>query len=413
MFASVAWRVLAIAVVLYLAMGQAWILRADLAALQARSVQPAHLDIWFSLREGLTPVCGLLALIGVALGMGAGTIFSRPNPPRRRPYWLFVPLAAAVAILFVGLPGGWWGAITQLILIALEAVSNAMRPPAPGLPGSLSSRMLRAGVETIPAAVACLGLALVVARDFELTRRGQPWATSRRGWAIRVAWLVAAAASAAVVAFIAIPTVHPHWFGGIRMVLEPRIVVLVLAAFGLFSAGLAARTLEPPPAAERPPWLGWFMRSATMAVLAIVLLTALNHLPAAAQMEPGLPPIVARAYDLIGRLNVWLWSWLPDAFAIEAANWLQPDRQTWAFAMAIVTLLVLELSLHRGARERPAPFDAVAESPGRLSRFLWLTAALTTLCIAALPTLTVLGQVIIHMHFMHDHWSRYGWPSPF
>jgi hypothetical protein len=155
------------------------------------------------------------------------------------------------------------------------------------------------------------------------------------------------------------------------------------------------------------------MRLAMLAALAIVSLTALNHLPAAAQIEPGLPPIVVRAYDLIGRVKAGLWSWLPDAFVIQALEWLQPDRLAWAFAMAIVTLLVVELTLHRAAREQPAPFDAVAESPGRLSRFLWLTTALTTLCVAALPTLAVLGQVIIHIRLMHDQWDRDGWPSPF
>src|SRR5262245_12850030 len=104
----------------------------------------------------LTPVCAVLAMIGLALGMGAGLALGRSDRRRRRPYWLFVPLAALVAVLFMGLPNAWWSLITQLILIALEAVNNAMPPPHRAPPDGLSVRLLRAGIEAVPAALACL-----------------------------------------------------------------------------------------------------------------------------------------------------------------------------------------------------------------------------------------------------------------
>src|SRR5262249_50426665 len=151
----------------------------------------------------------ILAMIGVALGMGAGLTFARSDPKRPRPYWLFVPLAALAGLLFMGQPGGWWAVIPQLILVALEAVYNAMPPPEPRLPGSLSARLLRAGIEAIPAALACLWLALVAAHDFERTRRARPWATTRGGWILRLLSLVAALAAGIVVVLVAIPTMHP------------------------------------------------------------------------------------------------------------------------------------------------------------------------------------------------------------
>jgi hypothetical protein len=85
----------------------------------------------------------------------------------------------------------------------------------------------------------------------------------------------------------------------------------------------------------------------------------------------------------------------------------------WTLSMAVVALFILELSLARAGRPQPVPFDAVAQSPGRRARFLWLTAALTTVCLAALPTLAVLSQAIIDIRFHIDRWMTFGWPSPF
>src|ERR1017187_6546264 len=48
--------------------------------------------------QALFPVCGLLAILGLALGMGAGFLLPGSSPARRRPYWLFVALAAVNAL---------------------------------------------------------------------------------------------------------------------------------------------------------------------------------------------------------------------------------------------------------------------------------------------------------------------------
>jgi hypothetical protein len=408
----IAWRAAAIVLLLSLAMGQSGILRVNPSAFDNR-LSEVFGETRYHLREALLPICTILASIGLALGAGAGVVFARPNRQRPRPYWLFVPLAALASVLFLGNPDGWWGLISHLVLVALEAVSNAMPPPAARLSGSLSTRLLLAGIEAVPAAVACLGLAMVVARDFERARRAEPWATARGGWILRILLLVTAASAGTLAAFVAVPTVQPHWFDGFRKVLEPDVIAIILAGFGALSAGLAARTLVPASVGERPTWQRRLSATVPLVLPTILLLSALNHFPSAAQIEPNVPTGVGRFCDWVGRVNAWLWSWVPDPVVAQLTGWLEPDRLAWTLSMGLVALLVVELSLSRAGRTHPVPFDAVAGAPGLPVRFLWLTGALTTVCVASLPILAVLGQAIIDIRFHIDRWMIEGWPSPF
>jgi hypothetical protein len=414
LLASMAWRAVAIALLIGLTMRESRILRVDSGAFEARSAVQPEWRYWYQLREMLIPICAILAMIGVALGAGAGRVFGRSDPGRRRPYWLFVPLAAIVGVLIMGLPYGWWAIITQLVLIALEAVNNAMRPEYRATSGSLSARLLRAGIEAVPAALACLWLALVVARDFERQRRAEPWATTRGGWLVRILSLATALATGAFGGLVAIPTVSPRWLDGIREVLQPEVIAIVLAGFSVFAAGLAARALMPSTATEGPRWAARLLAAAVpLGLLALVLVSALQCLPASTQLDPAVPSIIGRVCDLLREVPAWIWSLIPDSGQISFAAWLDPERLAWTLATAAVGLFILELSVSRTGGEQPAPFDAIAETPGGLGRFIWLTAALTAVCLVALPTLAVLGQVIVHIRWRIDDWAVNGWPSPF
>jgi hypothetical protein len=414
LLASMGWRALAIVFLIGLTMRESRILRVDYGAFEARSSAEPWWRYWYQLREMLIPICAILAMIGVALGAGAGRAFGRSDPGRRRPYWLFVPLAAIVGVLIMGLPYGWWSMITQLVLLAIEAVNNAMRPEYRATSGSLSVRLLRAGIEAVPAALACLWLALVVAHDFERQRRAEPWAATWGGWLLRVLSLATALATGAVVGLVTIPTVSPRWLDGIREVLEPEIIAIVIAGFAIFAAGLAARALTPSTVTEGPRWTSRLLAAAVpCGLLALILVSALQCLPPSTQLDPAVPSIVGRVCDLVREVLGWILSLIPDSGQINFAAWLDPERLAWTLATAAVALFIVELSVSRPSGDQPAPFDTVAETTGGMGRFFWLTAALTAVCLVALPTLAVLGQVIVHIRFWIDDWAVNGWPSPF
>jgi hypothetical protein len=413
LLASLAWRGLAIVLLLGLAMREFEILRIKFEMLQARSDVQVDWRSWYGVRETLVPVVAVLAVIGLALGAGAGDTFARSGPRRWRPYWLFVPLAALAGLLFLGQSNGWWTIVAQLVVIALEAVNNAMRPAYQATSDALSARMLRAGIEAIPAAVACLWLALVVARDFDRERRGRPWATTRGGWILRIASLAMALAAGVFAALVAIPTIQPHLFHGFGRILEREVVGMVLLGFGGLSAGLAARALTPPTDAIRPRWMTRLGTVVFLVLMSVILVSALESLPSSTQLDPAVPAIIGRICDLAREVPAWIWSLVPDSGGFSLAALLEPERLTWILAISAVAFLLLELAVSRNPMERPAPFDAIAVSRDRLARFLWLTVALTAVCLVALPTLIVLSQVMVHIRFMIDNWMTFGWPSPF
>ena len=340
------WRILAIALLLCFATRESWILRMNPRALNVRwSVEVAWYE-WYELRDRLIPVCAILVLIGLALGMGAGASFTRPRTGRPRPYWLFVPLAVIAAALFLGQSAGGWS-VVQLILCALEGVNNATKPAYRATSSGLSERLLRAGTETVPAALACLWLALLVARDFERARRGEPWAMTRGGWVLRLLSLGAVLASGIVVAFVAIPTMHPHLFDGFRKVLEPEILAIILAGFGTVAAGLAARTLVPRPTREKPRWLRRLSAVAPFVLIAIILLSAWRCLPASTQLDPAVPAVVGRLCDSVAAFNIWLESLLPEGVVLVATAWRELEPLACTLSMIVVASFVLELTFSR------------------------------------------------------------------
>jgi hypothetical protein len=151
----------------------------------------------------------------------------------------------------------------------------------------------------------------------------------------------------------------------------------------------------------------------TLLLMAVIVVSALECLPPSAQLDPAVPWIVGRACDLGREVPAWVRSLIPDSGRMNLDPWIEPERLAWTLAIAVVAWLLLELATDRTREDRPAPFDAMAESPGRLARFLWLTTALTAVCLVALPTLIVLSQVMVHIRCMIDDWMANGWPSPF
>ncbi len=409
--ASMAWRALAVVLLIHFVLMESDVLRIDLATRRSPTWWGRGWDEWYEVRERLVPTCAILAMFGMAVGMGAGVVLARPEPRRPRPYWLFVPLAALVAVLFLAVPGDY-AIVPQFILVVLEFVNNAMPPPGQYTSASLSARMLRAGIEAVPAALAIVGLALIVARDFQRAGRSVAWATTRGGWVVRLLALAAAGAAGTGMVLVGIPTMSPRFLDGFRHVLDPEGMLIMLIGFGTFAAGLAARAVVPRPPCERSPWSRRLSNVLLLGMMVILVSSALRCLPSSQAIDTQLPPIFARLLEGVEAAGVWFLGLFPYSLGDGILAWLSPERLLWILPMAGLALFLIELALRPPAFRTP-PFDQVAGSPGRLVRFIWLTVALTVVCLAAVPTLIVLGQVILHIRLGISTWTVRGWPSPF
>jgi hypothetical protein len=409
--ASMAWRVLAILLLLQFVIQESGVLRVDMATRNALRSETTGWYERYTLREVLVPVCAILAMFGVAVGMGAGTALARPEPRRPRPSWLFVPLAAIAGMLIVALPN-MYNFIPCILLVAMEGVNNALPPGSRYTTASLSVRMLRAGIVAVPAALAITGLAMIVARDFGRAGRSLPWATTRLGWSVRLIALALALVAGTAMAIVGIPMMSPLWLDGFGQVLDPEVVMTILAGFGTLAVGLAARAVVPRPASERPRWLRRLSFVLPIGMMGIVLLSVLTCLPSATEIDPELPPIVGRLLAGVGEVHGRVWDVLPDPLVIVLQESLAPNHVVWILSAAGLAVFLVELAM-RPPGLRTTPFDLVAGEPGRLVRFIWLSAALIVVCVAAVPTLIVVGQVILHIRLGISTWTVRGWPSPF
>jgi hypothetical protein len=356
------------------------------------------------LRQGLLPVCGALAIAGLALGMGAGAVFDEPLPRRRRPAWLFVPLVGLIGVLLV--VESDYSLIAYLVIVAVEAVSNAMYHasyPGPGL----SARLLSAGADAIVACVFCASLGMILASDFERARRAEPWATTRVGRALRIVLLLATAAAGTYLMKVSIPRIHHALAEGLFQVLTPGVGCWIVTGVGALAMGLAARTIVPRSSRGGPAWLVWVSRLFRFGLMAVLLLSALKHLPASTQMPPGIPPSIGWAIDVVGQAQAQAWSLLPYPVVVALTYCLEPDQLRWLIAVVFVSPLVIELVVRR-TTDQEAPFDVAFRSPLTVTELTWLTVALVVVCLVALPTLIVAGQAGLHIRLNLVDWMRLG-----
>ena len=369
--ASMAWRALAVVLLIHFVLMESDILRTDFATRTSPGWWRRGWGEWYEARERLVPTCAILAMFGIALGMGAGVVLARPEPRRPRPYWLFVPLAALAAVLFFVVPSNY-SLVPQLILVALEAVNNAMPPLGRYTSADLSARMLRAGIEAVPAALAIVGLALIVAHDFQRAGRSVAWATTRGGWVVRLLALAAAGAAGMGMALVGIPTMSPRFLDGFWHVLDPEGMLIMLIGFGTFAAGLAARAVVPRPPREESRWSRRLSNVLLLGMMVIVVSSALRCLPSSQAIDPETPAILVRLLDGVEAAGIWFMGLFSDSVGDEILAWLSPERLLWILPMAGLALFLIELALRPPAFRTP-PFDQVAGSPGRLVRFIWLS----------------------------------------
>ncbi len=317
---SMAWRIVAVVLLIGFVAEEWSVLRMDYLTMTDLSMIRPGWQSLYSVRESLFPICGLLAILGLTLGLSAGAMLEGPTTRHRRPYWLFVPLAALAGLLFLAQPG-WWSLIPQMVLVALQAVSNAMFHSLVRTPG-IATRLLRAGIDASVAGLICLTLALIVAHDFERARRGEPWATTRRGWLFRLFSLITTMVTGTYVGLVSIRTIHPFIADGFRDELGPIEVSMLLCGFGLFAAGLAARSIGGHPARERPQWLVRLATLLKLMTLSLVLFSALRYLPSSSQFDTDVPPFVGRLVDTVGGIHLRLWRGSPiRSWTMSSSGW--------------------------------------------------------------------------------------------
>ena len=75
--------------------------------------------------------------------------------------------------------------------------------------------------------------------------------------------------------------------------------------------------------------------------------------------------------------------------------------------MVFVSILVIELVVRRTVAEL-APFDAAFGTRRSVIELVWLTVALTAVCLVALPILIVASQAGLHIRVNLADWMTHG-----
>ena len=207
----------------------------------------------YELRENLLPLCGLLMVIGLLVGM------QPPAPLSRRPVhsaWFGVGLAATLGIAVIASYMTIW----HLIIVALESISNAMQAVADVHHHlsrervSLAARIDGASGPAALAVAATLATAEWVARDLRrassITR---DQSLTRFGRLYRFATFMAMVLAAAHLVRTTIPHIH-KWLSGVWLVIGAGEVAWVLAALATLAAGIVARAIgRSASVVERAP----------------------------------------------------------------------------------------------------------------------------------------------------------------
>jgi hypothetical protein len=403
---AILWRALGIGFLFWFISEESQLLRLDLQAEVQLGGMIAGWGPRYRAYQNLLPLCALLAMIGLLLGMGAGGFLDEPEPRRPRPAGFSAVLGAIAGVLVMAIPV-FHGVIPYLVVIAIEAVHNAMhhrRVPGP----SLSARLLEGGFQAGVSWIACVALAVVLARDFDRARRGIPWSTTRSGWHFRVGLLGIAAASGLSVGLYTVPAIHPELAEGLKQILSPAIVGMIVCGFGLFGAGMAARSVCPRQSGEKPHWMVRFSTIIRGIVLVLAVLWFLINAPGAPTLDPDIPRVFGLVNMVLSTISR-MWGLFPDAFVAGLFSAFTLANVLWITIGLGLLLLLVELAI-RPAGTVDAPFDRLVLDRAIAGRFAWLVAGLVVVALAALPTFFVAGMALLHLRMFGGTFWVYGWP---
>jgi len=383
---AVAWRLGAAVLLGLFAVAETSLLHIDH---EGRSIYD-YLD-WHSPKMEILANGAVLGMVGVVLGLSAG--HPRLRSPGRE--WLPVAFSAAVGALLAAVYCDIY--FVNWLVHSGPRLDRMEHPDLANLarPG-LHDRVIRAGLEFIPALAACLFSGVVISR--ELRRPAQPLArgSSRVRGLLLVLAAVTPAAGGGWLLWSAISSLDESLVRGFWITFRPPHVLAAGLGLAALAVGIAARAAdrpggeEPRPVASRPSrsLFGLLGRAAVVLVL--------------------LDFIASRVVDAAGRRGIhewpwlgwtdaaiaWLWPHLPRAFTRDIWSIIGPSFLPFRLAEAWLAWRILHLM---ATTDRPeiAPIDASLGEPAACRRLALRSVMLTILMIAALPTFLLWGVVLV------------------
>jgi hypothetical protein len=395
------WRIFAMGGVLWSVAQVASDLRADGAdfALAPVDRQRAAMSL------DVDPLVAMLGLIGLIL---IASPIRRPRSGVVRRGWKSWPLVLVLTVASLFLVAEGHGIIPYLVLIAIEAVQNAMRN-APLVPRPiLFDRLDVAGLESLPGLVGCFLTAVWLDDDLR-GATGDPVAARRpRSWfgvLARAATVILAAVGSASVVFVSIPKLSLPVAEGLATIVDPSTAVTIVIGFSALAAGIAARSaarltagLEPPDPPRSPgnrpdPWPGRIVRTFVGLTSVLLVVAAIHELRKDFE-DRWFNPIPFKVWAQVVHTSA---GWLGYPAVSNRLEYLlyEPGAILIAVATAWLAYRMIVLFLARDPA-RSAPLDAIATDRLALGRFLGWWLGLATMMLASLPILAVAGVALTH-----------------
>ena len=380
------------------------------AVLQVSSVPATGLigSMLDPLRLRLDSLCAMLGMVGLVLAVMPLGPRSGRVPPHSR--WGSLPAVLWSVVVGIMLLALGHGMFPYLVLLALEAVHNAMRlAPVVERP-IVFDRMMTASLESLPGLIGCLLTATWVdddsraaVRDPSEARRRRPWWV----WSARASTVLLAGAGGVYVVTVSIPKLSPPLAEGLAAVVDPSQVATVSLGFAALAAGLAARSAahlahatvpdDPSISEVAPrtpnPWPGRMIGGVFGLFCLEITLAAVQSIQGDIENR-WYVPIDFPTWKSILQIPE---SWLIVPSGHSAWNRVVENPDDLLIGIAALWLTVRLIGLITGKRPGShAPMDVLATDRKALGRFFGWWVALTTAMLACMPGLAIVSVTLLH-----------------
>jgi hypothetical protein len=265
--------------------------------------------------------------------------------------------------------------------------------------------LLWAGLESAPVLACCLGLGLLISRDFRRPAHATG-AGSARGLFALAAVTAATGLGAVWLVTVTLPRLDDWLAEGISVTIDPLNGALIAFGFAGLAFGLAAARAAQRPGPSEPARAGagprasfWYaLRNLAIAliVLDFVAARAIDLIVARRVTDGG--PVDASWSRWVGWVDAafeWLRSVVPWQ---RAAPWYVYEVPEWIATVLAMTWVAwrVVLLLLAPVDTQPTPIDASLADRLSFQRFTMRWVALLVLMTAALPTLFLTGLAVLN-----------------